>query len=419
MVDELKREKEEIEEQVEVGEEQVEVEKAAFEEAAATAGVPYKELSEFIAKATRYGLYPIVAYGLDFNSPDEIYIATSPIPDLPISLDLVDRTAQIKLRRSHLPGSYIPINLLSTIVEKNRIMSPHGPKQIRGLDTRNVEHRKVIARLIAFCTASRWANRAFVLVDIVGFSQATTAEQLALRMSLGQSINQVCYRMQSLSQLNLLLEPNFNRLSTGDGFYFFNWSNKPESQVTSFVFMLLLMAQTEALFLRTKLRLRAAFAIGEAYTFPYRGPGLFPGMGVEATFIPDAIGPVLNDLQRVLTAACPGQILVRHFDQPGRAERMNERLDIETMLTRIRSEILPRELDVTDPIKSQDIILERIPTSPLRVIDKNKQVHHCYNVWGRIPMKSDEGTCLQAIGLICDDDSKNVRRTNFRNPDSL
>lgn len=393
-------------------------EEALFEEATAAGSAPYKELSEYIGRATVYGLYPIVAYGLDPQGrPDMLAVATSPIPDLAVSLDLVNRTARIKMSTVYHPGMFIPLSLLETIVEKNRIMSWHC-EEIPGLDTENPDHRKAIRHLVAFCTASKWTNRAFLLVDVVGFSLASTTEQLALRMSLGQSINQVRYRMLGLQKQGLVLPPNFNRLSTGDGFYFFSWHSISQAHITSFVFMLLLMAQTESLFDRTGLRLRSAFAIGEAYTFPYRGPGLFPNMDEATSFMPDAIGPVLNDLQRLIAAASPGQILAQHFDEPGREERKHERLNVSTMLTRVKAEILPRELSVDDPIKSQDIKLELDPPGPLRVTDKHKRVHHCYNIWGQIPTRTEERLALQNIGLRIDT-SDEVEEASFRLPESL
>jgi hypothetical protein len=367
-------------------------------------------VTKFLVDATQYGLFPVVAWGADPNAaPDTLGLLTCPIPDFPIALDLVERSLQLKMGKALLPGQFIPLRLMMTIGEKNRLMSPVSA-QITGLDTHLPEHRKIINRLIAYCTASRFRSRAFMLVDIVGFSLLPTPEQLALRMSLGQSINQCRRRMQYLFERELILIPQFDRISTGDGCYVWNWSPYPESAVSTFVLLILLMTQCEALRHRSNLRLRAAFGIGEAYTFPYEGPGISPNV-VEA-FMPDAIGPVLNNLQRLISVAAPGQILV----EPGREERHGERLDVNTLLTRVRSEILPAELEVRDSLKPHDIVLKADPPRCLRVTDKHKEVHHCYNVWGKIPNRDvGAGLNLQTIGLA-PDDAIEVSEARFTDP---
>lgn len=359
-------------------------------------------IADYLGEMTHDGLFPVVAWGADLNGdPSKLGLLTCPIPDFPTAVDLTERYLA-KSNRQLVPGRYIPLATMWTIGEKNRVMTPVA-EAISGLDTRLQEHRRIINRLVAYCTASRFRNRAFMLVDIVGFSTMSTPEQLALRMSLGQSINQCKRRMQYLYERELVLQPQFNRISTGDGCYVWNWSPAPESAVATFVLMTFLMTQSEALRERSNLRLRAGFGIGEAYIFPYEGPGIFPRAGAaEQGFMPDAIGPVLNNLQRLVSVAAPGQILVEEFDQPGREERHGERLDVDTMLTRVRSEILPAELSTREPIKPHDIVLKVEPASKLRITDKHKMVHHCYNVWGKIPNRLDGTVRLQTIGVVPD-----------------
>ncbi len=373
-------------------------------------GVPYEKLREFMAEATGDGLFPAVAYGLDpRGAPQMIGLLTTSIADFPLALDLAERVTNETIT----PGRFVPLQLLVRIAERNAIMKLHRA-EVAGLDSNNREHRQVIIRLMSHCTASRYKNRAFALVDMVDFSLYSTAEQLSLRMSLGQTVNQCIKRMYQLSQRNLVLLDGFDRISTGDGFYIWSYDPTSEGHVSTFLLMVLLMAQSEALRTRfgNPLQLKAAFAIGEAYIFPYHGPSVPPPQNLNARFMPDAIGPVLNDLSRLLSAAYPGQILVAPFEEPGRHFRQGERLNLPKMLERIRAEILPGELKPDDRIGAAAIELVTDPAGPLSVTDKHKQVHHCYNVYGRIPNRSDELT-LQSIGVIRDE-AHEVETTRFR-----
>jgi len=291
-------------------------------------------------------------------------------------------------------------------------------REIPGLNTNDQEHRRAMSRMMTYCTASRAMSQAFVLVDMVGFSLCSTPAQLSLRMSLGQSINTCLRRMYGLSQRRVIPELSirgFNRISTGDGFYIWPYDRSADGHMALFLLMILLMTQTRALHERdgSPLELRAAFAIGEAYTFPYHGPGI-PPSGVWQPFMPDAIGPVLNQLQRFLAKADPGQILVAPFDELGRENRPGERHNVETMLTRVRSEILPAELAPVDDVKAHDIELAMNPPTSLRVTDKHLQVHHCYNICGRIPHRPARTPIfLQPIGLVSDA-SGDLVQTRFR-----
>jgi hypothetical protein len=251
---------------------------------------------------------------------------------------------------------------------------------------------------------------------MVGFSLLSTPEQLALRMSLGQAINTSLRRLHNLVEEGLVSERPFTRISTGDGFYMWSFDPSTEGHVASFLLLLFLMSHTEALYAQgvSGLRLRAAYGIGEAYTFPYNGPSPPSRDRLREGFMPDAIGPILNKLSRFLTVASPGQILVAPFDQPGRENRPQERLNVVTMLTRMKAEILPAELSATDSVKTQDIVLDCSPAMPLRVTDKHGIVHHCFNVLGRLPYRDRDGrTGLRPVGLL-PDEAAEIAQSRFR-----
>lgn len=363
---------------------------------------PNNELADFIAESTLDGLFPAVAFGLDpTGAPETAAILTSSIADFPTALDLVERVN----REPVLPSRFIPLNKLQYIAEKNAIMKYHS-RQILGFDSRRIEDRKALSGLFAYCTASKWASRAFVLVDMVEFSLRASPQQLALRMSLGQAITTAANRLRSFEAKNLVSIRGFNRVSTGDGFYIWNYDPTPEGHVVLFLYMVLLLSHVEAMRKSgmPNLRLRTAFGIGEAYTFPYNGPGI-PARGrLGSGFMPDAIGPIVNNLNRILKDASPGQMLTTPFDESGRDNRPFERLTVDTMLRRVCSELLPAELQPGDPVKAHDIRLQVSPSQPLRVTDKHGSVHHCFNVCGSVPYRDrTQAVRLQTIGLSPDE----------------
>jgi len=255
-------------------------------------------------------------------------------------------------------------------------------------------------------------------MDIVEFSLNQVPEQMALRMSLGQTISQCIRRLNKLADKDVI-DPKavrgFNRISTGDGFYVWPFDHSTEGHVALFTLLILIATRIRSLqeAKQSTIRLRMGFGIGEAYTFPYHGPGLVPSNATEG-FMPDAIGPVLNDLQRVISKASPNQILVMPFQEVGRATRPGEALDVHTMLTRIKQEILPAELEPADWLKAQDIELRVDPDKMLWLADKHGESHHCYNVHGVIPNRPLR-TVLEkkTIGLGLDA-SLDIERTHFK-----
>lgn len=370
----------------------------------------FSELSRFIAEQTRHGLFPVVAYGLDFKYPNRIGVLTCPIRDFPLALKLIDRAYGKPVN----PGRFIPLPHLDSIARKNRVMDFRFG-EFPDLDSTNSDHRRLIMRLMNFCMAAHWRSRAFMRVDMVGFSQLSTATQLSMRMSLGLTVSQCIDRMKRLAQQDIIALEGFNRISTGDGFYMWSQNSSSEGAVSLFLLMLFLMAHVDLMRAEHEdavLQLKAAFAIGEAYTFPYYGLGNMPGDEYNR-FMPDAIGPSLNLLCRLLEPASPGQILVAPFEAEGRDYRPGEKLDLETMLTRIRMEILPRELAPRDPIKASDLDLGAKPETPFRISDKHGTVHYCTNVAGLIPARGPDGLALQPIGLL-PDETPEVLESSFR-----
>lgn len=390
---------------VEVGGAQVRETQPPAQESEAAPQAPDIEpqIAAFFAEATTDGLFPAIAFGLDpAGASDTVGLLTSPIGDFAVSLEIVERVQGETVS----PYRFIPLRSLHYIADKNAIMR-FWSRRIQGLDSNNPDHRRLVSRFMAYCTASRWRSRAFALVDMVDFSLSSTPQQLSLRMSLGQAINQCAKRMHALSNRGVLPPSavrGFNRISSGDGFYVWNYDGSPDGHVALFLLMVLLMTHTRALFEQSgsPLQLRAAFGLGEAYTFPYHGPGIPPAASYQG-FMPDAVGPALNQLNRFLSVASPGQILVAPFDEPGRQERPGERLNVATMLARIRSEILPAELSPAEPVKAQDLELRCDPPGLLRLTDKHGLVHHCYNVCGKLGHRPHgQPIFLQSIGLVTD-----------------
>lgn len=372
----------------------------------------YERLANFLSWSTTDGLFPVVAFGLSMDDPGWVGVLTCAIGDLPRSLEIVQKV----MKKEVSPYRYIPRVSLQYIANKNAIMKL-SYRYVDGFDSGEPRHRQLLSRIVAYCTAARFPNRAFMLVDIVGFSRLQPPEQLTYRMSLGRSISQCIQRMRRFG-IDNRLNPQalrFNRSSTGDGFYVWSFSPDSDGHVATFLLMLFLMAHTREMYeaRASSLQLRAGFAIGEAFTFPVSGPGVSPSFEFEG-FTPDALGPVLNDLNRILASTAPGQIVVSPFDLDGREGRVGERLDIKTMLIRIASEIMPAELAPSDNVKNHDILLEMKPDVPYRVVDKHREVHYCYNIVGRIPDRTKDGTArLQQIGLK-PDNSPDLASSAFR-----
>jgi hypothetical protein len=360
--------------------------------------IPVDELGELLERATGNGLFPAITHGLDPSNPEKVVIATCSIGDLPVTRSIVETVHGHAIH----PYRYVPIKTLEYVAETNHTVTLYEG-DVAGFRSDLREHRRALGHLVHYCTASRWPQKAFALVDMVAFSTRSSSEQLSLRMSLGQAITQCQQRMYRLVPKTILRDTRFNKISTGDGFYLWSYDDSPFfGHLATFTLMVLLMAQVRELEEKdaVRLELRAAFGTGEAFVFPYDGPSVPPRNRARTGFRPDAIGPVLNTLSRLLDQAYPSQILVHPFDLDGRPDRTDEHLDVETMLTIVSNEVLPQELKHSDTVKPQEVNLRANPSTPYRIVDKHLHVHHCINVTGTVATR-ERGQVIgkQEIGV--------------------
>lgn len=356
-------------------------------------GLDYNQVVSAINSASEEGMFPLLAYGLDkAGKPTTVLLVTSTINDMVLARDLLLRS---------LPPDYDFVGYVSwarleafardhwRVVRQKEVYLP-------GFDaTRDAAQ---LGRIIRDLTAAHWARKAFALVDICGFSRASPGEQLAYRTSLSVAIGQAAARVQKLHHTGYLPgQAQFCSSSTGDGFYL--WHRFPGGANDVDVFMLLLYLMTSSEAMRTaaksSMRLRGAYAIGEAYTFPAR---TLSTAWTRTSVVQEAIGPVLNDLARLVDKAVPGQILIGEFEQLGRSA--NEPLTPAALIEQASRELLPAELTPSDSVKPQHFSLRFEPVERLRISNKHQFVHYCYNLVGSSPNRfSGEQVRVQPIGV--------------------
>ena len=164
---------------------------------------------------------------------------------------------------------------------------------------------QIIEKMIRRYGINYVASRAVTLFDIVGFSLLSPFEQMTQLNSLSYSLNSAHAKM-----LELNVDINFARSSSGDGFYIWNRDHGLEANVNLYHFMHLVLADNAIA--RSKStskavpRLRACFHVGSCYEF-HQAEGLNP------TIHDFIVGDVTIELARMIEAAMPGQILVGDF----------------------------------------------------------------------------------------------------------
>jgi len=164
---------------------------------------------------------------------------------------------------------------------------------------------QIIERMIRRYGINYVASRAVTLFDIVGFSLLTPFEQMTQLNSLSYSLNSAHAKM-----LELDVNINFARSSSGDGFYIWNRDQGLEANVNLYHFMHIVLADNAIARSKSVSKtvpcLRACFHVGSCYEF-YQAEGLNPTIH---NFI---VGDVTIELARMIDAAMPGQILVGDF----------------------------------------------------------------------------------------------------------
>jgi hypothetical protein len=141
--------------------------------------------------------------------------------------------------------------------------------------------------------------------------------------------------------LELDVEINFARSSSGDGFYIWNREQGLEANVNLYHFMHLVLADNAIArsksTSKTVPRLRACFHVGSCYEF-HQAEGLNP------TIHDFIVGDVTIELARMIDAAMPGQILVGDFlarlsDQHTDEVQSQVHLDAATFLKRAQGNL--------------------------------------------------------------------------------
>ncbi len=180
------------------------------------------------------------------------------------------------------------------------------------------------------------ASRAVTLFDITGFSLLTPFEQMTQLNSLSYSLNASHAKM-----LELDVEINFARSSSGDGFYIWNRDHGIDANVNLYHFMNLVLADNAIArsksTSKTVPRLRACFHVGSCYEF-HQAEGLNP------TIHDFIVGDVTIELARMIDAAMPGQILVgdffAHLSEPHASElQSQDHLDATAFLQRAQGSL--------------------------------------------------------------------------------
>ncbi len=195
---------------------------------------------------------------------------------------------------------------------------------------------QIIEKMIRRYGINYVASRAVTLFDIVGFSLLTPFEQMTQLNSLSYSLNSAHAKM-----LELDVNVNFARSSSGDGFYIWNRDHGLEANVNLYHFMHIVLADNAIA--RSKAiskavpRLRACFHVGNCYEF-HQAEGLNP------TIHDFIVGDVTIELARMIEAAMPGQILVGDFltqlpEQPLDPAESQVILDAVTFLERAQGNL--------------------------------------------------------------------------------
>ena len=169
----------------------------------------------------------------------------------------------------------------------------------------SVFETRIIEKMIRKYGINYVPSRAVTLFDIVGFSLLTPFEQMSQLNSLSYSLNSAHSKM-----LEVDVNIDFARSSSGDGFYIWNRDEGLEASVNLYHFMHIVLADNAIARSKTSSkavpRLRACFHVGSCYEF-HQAEGLNP---TTHDFI---VGDVTIELARMIDAALPGQILVGDF----------------------------------------------------------------------------------------------------------
>ncbi len=166
----------------------------------------------------------------------------------------------------------------------------------------------VIDNLIRRYSVTRTGHRAVMLFDIVGFSRASSIEQVAQLNSLEFSINSATKKLRQIG-----IEAELARSTVGDGFYVWNRSTGLQADISTYISLILILADNararrEGQQGFTPL-LRACFTIGPHYSY-HQVEGTSP-RGFEYI-----VGEVTITLARLISKTLDNQVLIGAFRRP-------------------------------------------------------------------------------------------------------
>jgi hypothetical protein len=213
-------------------------------------------------------------------------------------------------------------------------------------------------------------------------------------MSLNKALNTAYARLRRISkareesgQQSLAL--NFQRSTTGDGYYIWNdtWGGHGDTMVLALLLLTLSVLEHRRSEAREHpIRIKAAFTVGEVFCLADRGVT----WNDEGSQI--AVGPATNYLARILGKAVSGQFLVGQFSRSTPEGFALGPSDLLGTAAALLGELLPPDLVAQtewhfDP-----------PGTTVRVVDKHGDAHHCYNVVGHLGnMLPTAGSQLQKL----------------------
>lgn len=166
----------------------------------------------------------------------------------------------------------------------------------------------IVDNLIRRYSVTRTPHRAVMLFDIVGFSLASSIEQVAQLNSLEYSINGATKRLRQVG-----MELELARSTVGDGFYVWNRSTGLQADIATYIALILILADNARA--RREVQsgfvplLRACFTIGPHYSY-HQVEGTSP-RGFEYI-----VGEVTITLARLISKALTNQMIVGAFRRP-------------------------------------------------------------------------------------------------------
>lgn len=330
-------------------------------------------VSGVLDRATVSGLYPIVAYGM---ADSGITVLTTNIQDLPYAL----RILRVVTGCEYNLGYHVPRQNLEKASREN----PHVFR-IHNFDIAGINQIEPasIGKIVRMFGSPFFPQKAFGLVDMVGFSHLDHAAQLSFLYALNNMLSSSMKRCYKFCQ-RLGLQNKFGSSSTGDGFYLWHDTSGGHADVATFMLLACIMVQSESM--RQDgfaLRLRGIYVIDSAFMI-YTHRESF-SIDAQAT---TAVGAATNGAARLSTAARPSQILVGDFQRPGQGK---ERMDPNSLLAQV-NELFREE-------QAGAATLTCNPDQHLRVEDKHGDLWYCWNVCGDIPNAGTNRPDRQRVGL--------------------